>query len=61
MDDGDRAMTQVRRARPGWYRGLKLQKPVARPVTPLPRLRAAVTEAVRKNFGAGSGPASEQE
>lgn len=36
--------------RPGWYRGVKLQRPVSPPRTPLHQLQGAVEQAVRKNL-----------
>jgi hypothetical protein len=40
---------QSKRPRPGWYRGVKLQPPVAPPQMPLHVLQEAVEHAVRKN------------
>ena len=41
---------QLKRPRAGWYRGVRLQPPVAPPWMPLHLLRDAVEHAIRKNL-----------
>ena len=36
--------------RPGWYRGVRLQRPVSQPRMPLHLLQAAVDNAIRRNL-----------
>jgi hypothetical protein len=43
-------LEQQNRPRPGWYRGVRLQSPVAPPQMPLRLLREAVENAIRKNM-----------
>lgn len=45
--------------RPGWYRGVKLQRPVSPPRMPLHRLQGAVEQAVRRNLEKLAGDASD--
>lgn len=40
----------LNRARPGWYRGIRLQRHPIPPRIPLPLLKSAVRNAVRKNL-----------
>ena len=41
---------QLKRPRPGWYRGVRLQRSVAPPRMPLRSLPEAVEHAIRKNL-----------
>jgi hypothetical protein len=49
MNDGIRTIGGGSSARRGWYRGVKLQRPVSPPLTPILVLRRAVQAAIRKN------------
>ncbi|MFC3069404.1 hypothetical protein [Phenylobacterium soli] len=44
-----RRVTTAGPSRPGFYRGVRLQKPVNPPTRPLAELEAVVREAIRKN------------
>jgi len=50
MNDGIRSIRHRSSARPGWYRGVKLQRPVSPPRIALQDLQDAVESAVRKNL-----------
>ena len=49
--DGRQTMRELTVApRPGWYRGVRLQRPVSQPRMPLHLLQAAVDNAIRRNL-----------
>jgi hypothetical protein len=46
---GDELRRSAARVRPGWYRGVRLQRPVSPPSIPLRQLQEAVERAIRAN------------